>query len=47
MSLFDRTSKHHAPGRGLKAVLIAVGSLAGVTAASAGISALRRREKPR
>jgi hypothetical protein len=32
-------------GRGLKAVLIAIGGLAGVTAASAGISSLRRREE--
>ena len=31
-------------GRGLKAALIALAGLAGVTAASAGISALRRRK---
>lgn len=32
------------PGKALKAGLIAAGSLAGLTAGSAGISSLRRRE---
>jgi hypothetical protein len=44
MSLFSRKSDQPAWGKNLKALLIAVGGLAGVTAASAGISSLRRRQ---
>ena len=33
------------PGKGVKAGLIAAGGLAGLTAASAGISSLRRRKE--
>ena len=33
------------PGKGLKRALIAVAGLAGLTAGSAGISSLRRREE--
>ena len=39
------TSATAASGVGLKAILITIAGLAGVTAASAGISSLRRRQE--
>ena len=57
MRLLNRKSKHAAPGamrsflaggaagKRLKGVLITIGGLAGITAASARISSLRRREE--
>jgi hypothetical protein len=44
-SILAGTATASGRGRGLKAVLIGIGGLAGITAASAGISSLRRREK--
>jgi hypothetical protein len=44
-SRFKAASATIASGTGVKAVVIAFAGLAGVTAASAGISSLRRRQK--
>lgn len=44
-SVFPGTGTASGRGRRLKAVLVAIGGLAGITAASAGISSLRRREE--
>jgi hypothetical protein len=44
-SILAGTGTDSGSGRRLKAVLIAIGGLAGVTAASAGISSLRRRQE--